>query len=243
MLLSDATINTLRGLLLATSLALGACAGYQGGFASVPYVGDQHADIPNSTTKFALWNLGNLELPGVKVYVGLNDTLQTYDYAVMAVVVPIQVDFAEKNRSRESNRLHVTLHVTPRLANIVFEPQRIVVSIDGQRLPPAVAWTEDQKKLKQLLDSCYAASIAASRRGDSAPKDCLNPAGYRDRIDTAMSLGAVGQVHWFTVAFDIPPPSPDRVITLDLSQALHHPDLPQVPIIRFKKIRWSHSYS
>ncbi len=236
-------MKTLQALLLVALLGLSACAGYQGGVASVPYVGDRDVDIPDSMTKFALWSLGNLELPGVTLYIALNDALQTYDYAVMAVVVPIHVDLVEKNRSRESDRLHVTLHITPSLANIVFEPQRIVVSIDGQHTGPAVAWIEDQEKFKRLLDSCYAASLAASKRGDPAPADCLNPAAYRDRVDTAMSLVAVGHVYWFAVAFDVPPPAPDRAITLDLSQALHHPELPPVPLIKFKKIRWSHSYS
>ena len=236
-------MKTIRRALLSVSLALAACAGYQGGFASIPYVENQDIDIPLATTKFALWNLGNIELPGVKLYVALNDALQTYDYAVMAVVIPIHVDLAERTRSKESSRLHVTLHITSRLANIVFEPQRVVVSIDDQRLEPAVAWAEDYEKLKQLLDYCYTESITATHRGIPTPKDCLNPAGYRNRIDSATSLGAAGQIHRFTIAFDIPPPAPDRSIALDLSQALHHPDMPQVPIIKFKKIRWSHSYS
>ncbi len=236
-------MKTVRALLLIALLGVPACAGYQGGFARVPYIGDQDVDIPNPTTKFALWSLGNLDLPGVKLHITLNDTLQTYDYAVMAVVVPIHVDLAAKNRSSESDRLHVALHITPRLANIVFEPQRIVVSIDGQDLRPAVAWIEDREKFKRLLDACYAASLAASKRGEPAPPDCLNPAAYRDRVDTALALGAVGHVSWFTVVFDVPPPAPDRAITLDVSQALHHPDLPRVPIIKFKKVRWSHSYS
>ena len=170
---SDAVMKTIRRALLSVSLALAACAGYQGGFASIPYVENQDIDIPLSTTKFALWNLGNIELPGVKLYVALNDALQTYDYAVMAVVIPIHVDLAERNRSKESNRLHVTLHITSRLANIVFEPQRVVVSIDDQRLEPAVAWAEDYEKLKQLLDYCYTESITATHRGIPPPKTAL----------------------------------------------------------------------
>jgi hypothetical protein len=236
-------MKTLRVLLLVVLLGVTACAGYQGGFASVPYVGDQDVYIPDAMTKFELWSLGDLELPGVKLNVALNNTLQTYDYAVMAVVVPIHVDPFEKNRSGESDRLQIVLYITPRLANLVFEPQRIVVSVDGQHLRPAVAWIGDQEKFKQLSQACYAAIVAASKRGDPAPRDCLHPAEYRNRVDTAMPLASVGHVYWFTVAFDVPPPAPDRAITLDLSQALHHPDLPTVPIIKFKKIRWSHSYT
>jgi hypothetical protein len=43
----------------------------------------------------------------------------------------------------------------------------------------------------------------------------------------------------FVLSFPVRPPHPDKEFRLDLSRAISHPDHPVVPIIKFRKEKWS----
>lgn len=59
----------------------------------------------------------------------------------------------------------------------------------------------------------------------------------------AQMLDNTGKTYYFRLPFAADLPSPDSAIILDLSDALQNPSLPPVPVIRFRKLRWSEGYT
>ncbi len=93
----------------------------------------------------------------------------------------------------------------------------ITPTLPGYRFDPArVGISVDGRRLAPVLPA-----------GEGAPQ----------MLDNA------GKTYYFRLPFDADLPSPDSTIILDLGEALQNPSQAPVPLIRFRKLRWSEGYT
>jgi len=116
----------MRTLVFCASLAiLAGCAGYRGGWESVPYVGD----APPAR---------ELALPGLKLAVQIDNRLRTYDTQVYLFVLPLSVDPREVyTQNHQPGKTRVFVSVTPEASGFVFEPTKATLTIGAQRFTGA----------------------------------------------------------------------------------------------------------
>ncbi len=124
---------------LAGAVTLAGCAGYRGGWASVPYTGDRPphpTDLPESAR---LFDLEEVKVPGTRLRVSLNNRLRTYDYQVWFAVVPVSGDPRDALLGDQDGRTRVYLSVTPQTAGFVFRGSAARLEVDGRAYVPVAA--------------------------------------------------------------------------------------------------------
>jgi len=118
----------MRWLGLCASFAmLAACAGYRGGWESVPYIGD----VPPTEAR-------ELALPGLKLSVQIDNRLRTYDTQVYLFALPLSIDPRQVYvQNHQPGKTRVFVSVTPEAGDYVFEPAKAKLSVGGRHFAGA----------------------------------------------------------------------------------------------------------
>lgn len=112
---------------------LWACAGFRGGWESVPYVGEVPPAFPEVETAYEAQRRMELTFPGLTLGVGLGNRLRTYDTQVYLFVLPLSVDPRRvPTPGVAPDTTRVSLRVTPEVAGYQFDPQRARLTVDGR---------------------------------------------------------------------------------------------------------------
>lgn len=215
-------------LMLMIFLAAAGCAGFRSGLASIPYVGEVEPAPAPPVTTYELYKLKEIQLPGVKLDISLNNTIRTSDLQTMLFVVPMSFDPRDKPSLGENDRLMVRLTIIPDDSGFVFDPSGVTVTVDEQAFHPTTTMLVNAAKLHAYLKS------TSGHRYD--------PSLSSDLVDEKIVL-IKDKSYSLYIIFDCPVPTPGRVIRLDIGRALLHPKLPDIPTIRFMKIRWKEGYT
>jgi len=210
---------------LAGAVSLAGCAGYRGGWASVPYTGDRAphpTDLPESAR---LFDLEEVKVPGTRLRVSLNNRLRSYDYQVWFAVVPVSGDPRDALLGDQDGKTRVYLSVTPQTAGFVFRGRAAKLEIDGRVYMP----------------------IAARRFGQfDAAGNVVERGGKWQYVELGpeFALTQPGTIYGLSLVFDVPVPAAETAkISIDLSEALRDPALPPMPLIRFQPVRWREGYA
>lgn len=204
-----------------------ACAGYRGGWESIAYIGDAPpAAEPDPESPARPMGERELEVPGAKLRVSIDNRLRTYDAQVYFFVVPLSVDPREVYpQNHEPGKTRVFVNVTPEGPGFVFRPTRAWLEIDGKRYAPVRGfrfgmWDEQGRLVEK--------------------------GGKYDHREIAgeLALTEPGRRYLLSLVFDVPVPAPEsRGIALDLSGALRDAARPPLPLIRFAPVRWKEGYT
>ena len=207
-------------------LILVACAGYRGGWESVPYIGDAPPSLPEYRTPFEAQQRAELSLPGLALGVGINNQIRTHDTQVYLYALPLSVDpRTVQTQKLEPGKTLVNLRVSRTAGDFVFQPKlaKLVVAgktISGSRGFEFSMWDE-----------------AGNRVGSG---------GVWSERQTAdeYKLSDGTRAYSLSIEFPVPTPAPEEAgITLDLSEALRAPGRPPIPLIRFHPTRWREGYT
>jgi hypothetical protein len=207
-------------LLLMIFLSVASCAGFRSGFESIPYVGDMEPAPTTPATK-------EIQLPGVKLDISLNNTIRTSDVQVV-LLVPMSVDPRNKPSFGKTGRLTVNLKIIPTDSDFVFDPSGAKATVDGHAFNPIIVRLIDWKKWQD----CF----------NSAACDIKDSTFWSDAIDKEIALTKDKNYELYLI-FDCPVPTPERDIRLDIGRALLNPRFPDIPTIRFMKVRWRQGYT
>lgn len=205
-------IGRIRNLVVAllVLLTLGGCAGFRGGWESLPYIG------PAAPTALPEALQGTsvrppLELPGLKLDIALDNRLRTYDTQVYFFVLPLTGDLRDtfdKNNDPRKTRLFVS--VTPSDPGVVFRPSQAVLSVGNQRYASAAAFE--------------------SGRWNSEGQRVTTGGTWQQRpVGPELVLPESGRRYFLSIDFETPPPAPESAdIAVDLSRALQVPGRPAI---------------
>lgn len=210
------------------AVLVAACAGFRGGWESLPYVGEAPpAQPPEYRTPYEARVRSTLALEGVRVHVDLGNRLQTSDTQVVLYAVPVGIDPREQPAGlRQPGLTRVQLAIERQLAGFTFIPGQAVLRTSRGEARAARAthigmWDE---------------------RGRPLERDGTR--GARE-IDGELALADLGRRYVITLEFPLAPPDPrERDTVLDLSRALRSPQLrAPLPVIRFFPVRWQEGYT
>lgn len=222
--------SLLRLFLLWALIAAGAtatgCAGYRGGWESVAYIGDVPPASAGNGVSSDTARRSTLDVPGLKMTVGIDNQLRTYDTQVYLFALPLSIDPRKvypKNNEPGKTRVYVT--VTPSETGFVFRPGEAVLQVADKRIVGASGyefgmWDRDGKAVKE------------------------GGAWAHRPVGSEFGLAEPGRRYYLSIDFNTPVPSPESPdIAIDLSRALVSPQRPPVPLIRFAPVRWKEGYT
>ena len=215
-----------RAAIVSCCLALAACAGFRGGWESVPYVGDTPPSLPESRTPFEARERSRLQLAGITLDVGINNQTRTHDLQVMLFALPVMVDpRTVQTQTVEPARTRVSLRVTGTDGDFVLRARHARLIVRGQAVSAIGAHAFG------LWDS-------AGNRVSSGGQWAHRP------LDDEHAIGQGAHPDVLSIDFPLPTPSPAEAgIALDLSEALRAPGKPVIPLIRFHPTRWKEGYT
>lgn len=205
----------MRSILVALLLfGVAGCGGYRTGISSEPY-----ADAAGSSGS-------PVKIQGIDVDVIAHNSIRTTDSGWLFPGIPLYVNPIHKPYFTDAPfKISVLLH--PRQEGFSFCPEAARLILDSTSYSPTGFQLEGTfpHVLERPPDStCEAATVFSLEPGGDAPS-------------FVMSRPV------FVLSFPVRPPHPDKEFRLDLSRAISHPDHPVVPIIKFRKEKWSESIS
>ena len=202
-----------------TGLLLSSCAGYRGGWESIPYIGDTPRAPSVFRTPYEAERRSELLLPGLKLGIDLHNRIQDNHYQIYGVV-PVSKDSTEARASLVKPE-RIWLHFEVREEGYVFRPRLAVLSGAGQSASALAGYERGKYDLSGYQGGFW-----------KEPKPIAE--------EYHLSAGN----YYLAVDFPLPVPGPQTPdITLDLSKALVAPGKPSIPLIRFLPVRWEQGYS
>ena len=214
-----------RLLLVGVALLQSACAGFSGGWESLPYVGDHPPPVPPEyRTPYEARMRNTLAFDGIRVEVDLRNQVRTSDMDVVLYVVPISIDPREVSLGGRG-RTRLELVIEAQRAGFKFVPGEVVLGTSRGPHRPVSAVN------RKLLAA--QGSSGGVRGVESQP------------IERELVLAELNRPYVVILEFATEPPDPrSRDITLDLSNALQAP-VPgkSLPLIRFLPVRWQQGYT
>ena len=167
-----------------------------------------------------------LDLPGVKLRVTIDNQLRTYDTQIF-LGLPLSVDprnVYPKNDQPDKTRVFV--NVTPERSGFIFRPSLVSLLIGN-------------KRYQAVRGFHFGMRDEQGRMVDSGGKW-----EHRD-VGAEFALTKICTRYLLSLEFDVPIPSPEsREIALDLSNGLRDVnDVKRLPLIRFVPVRWKEGYT
>lgn len=200
------------------------CAGYKKGYYSWPYTGGAGTFLPSPTTPYEINSSKILSLEDCKIYVSLNNEIQTSDMTYY-LLLPVPVSLKDEPQYNQSAPFfYIKLAVNPKIDGVVIQPEKIRLIVDGIKY--------GIKEIKSAAETNFMIFwYYRSEQVRNLP------------LAQAENLLLV-QDEWnnFAVYFNGSVPVVDRDIQLDLSEAIVLPDGLPLPVIRFKKVRYGQWY-
>jgi len=208
------------------AVVLCGCAGYRGGWESVPYVGEAPPTLSTSRTPYEAERRGEISLPGMTLGVSINNQLRTYDTEFYFFLLPLSIDPRDvQTRPVEAGRTRITLRISDMTSELVFRPRRARLTVGTQVV-------EGIDGLQFAMWDAHGQEVTSGGRWE-----------HRTTGEEVV-LSLRGKAYLLSIDFPMPVPSPEsRDISLDLSDALTSPQLPSVPVIRFVPVRWKEGYT
>lgn len=208
-----------RLVAVAMGLVLSSCAGYRGGWESIPYIGTPPAAPPVTRTSHEAGQRSELRLPGLTLSVNLNNQSIESDTQVYAYVVPVPGYSADTGSGSPQNA-RVYLYIEPHDEGFVFRPLLATLSVGGRPV----------------------AALGGFRTGEFL--GFKHPGMYGEPKRTADELPlSSGKSDRLFLEFPVAAPSPQaRDVVLDLSRALQAPGRTPIAPIRFLPVRWGAWY-
>ena len=217
--------SVLTGGGLAGGLLLAGCAGFRGGWESVPYVGETPPEPATSRSTHESVARRELRLPGVTLNVHLRNVDRTWDTQVWFFVVPVMIDpRTRRHDAVEPGMTQIGLSVSGLAAPAVLHARLARLLLDG-RVTAASAGLE------------FARWDAEGRpsRTEGLWEHRPLPEGHR--------LAPGPGPHLLRLDFPVAAPDPQATGTvLDLSDALRIEGQPALPPICFQPQRWRGAY-
>lgn len=207
-------------------LGLAGCAGYRGGWESLPYIDEPPPSPARYRTPFEAMKRSELVLPGLTLSVSINNQLRTYETEVYLYVLPLSVDTRDvPTQNVDPGKTRVTLRISHHDGDIVFRPRLARLGIGDE-------WVSGDGGFEFGM---WDQSATRVRSGGVW--------GYRPTEDSLV-LTKRDAAYVLSIDFLVPVPAPEsRAIALDLSQALQAPGRPAIPLIRFLPVRWKEGYT
>ena len=217
-------------------LMLSGCGGFRGGIESVPYVGD---DEPQQTSTNRSWP-HEINLPGLTLYLSLNNTVQSYQYEVMLYIIPTYLNFWDEFQHGDAENVELTLQMTPHESSISIDPRKLVLTVDDREFRPIAVWVNNLERERQVID----AYVKARRQAPpDQPPSIPSSSEWRDSVMAPVIIRPREKSPRFIVTFPAQLPSPERTLSLNLDTAIIEPLSFDIPLIRFKPMHWSEGYS
>lgn len=217
---------TLVTIATCSSLALAACAGFKGGWESVPYVGDIPPALPESRTPFEARQRSQLQFPGITLGVGINNQTRTHDTQVVLFALPVSIDLRTvPTQPVEPGTTRVSLRVSGTGGDFVLRFRLARLTVAGKSVAASGAYEFG------MWDS-------VGNRVGSGGTYAHRPLG------DSHALIEAARTHLLSIDFPVTTPPPSEAgIALDLSEALRAPAKPVIPLIRFHPSRWKEGYT
>lgn len=212
--------------LVALAGILCGCAGFRGGWESVPYVGEMPPKTSEAMTPYETRRLSEIPLPGFTLGVSINNRLRTYDTQVYLFVLPLSIDPRNvQTQPVEPGKTRITLRISDMKNELIFRPRQAKLTV-GSLVVQGIGGSEFA-----MWDS-EGREVSSGGRWDHRPtgdEAVLSPRerAYLMHIDFPIAL----------------PPPEARDISLDLSGALTSSAFPSIPLIRFVPVRWKEGYT
>ena len=228
---SELTPRNMRCRRLATGLVLSAillagCAGFRGGWESVPYVGETPQDLDGARTAYEAQKRSELTLPGMTLGVSIHNRLRTYDTQIYLFVLPLSIDPRNvSTQTIEPGKTRISLRISKLTDDLLFRPKLARLTV-GDQTVQATSSTE------------FAMWNAQGEK--------VSTGGNWDHRPLADETRLIVQEKAYIVNLDFPVPTPSpesKALILDLSSALTSDKLPTLPPIRFVPVRWKEGYT
>jgi hypothetical protein len=217
-------------------LLLSGCGGFRGGIESVPYVGSVE---PQQNSPTHSWS-HEIRLPDLTLHLSLNNTVRTYQYDVMLYVIPTYLNFSNEFQHHDAENFEIALQAVAHDSAITIDPRKLILTVDDKKFRPASAWVNNMERERQVID----ASIKARRQtAPDTPPQPPHSSEWRDAITAPVTIHPGEKSSRLILKFPIPPPSPERTLSLNLGQAIGESIPPDKSLIRYKPMRWSEGYS
>jgi len=210
---------------VAGGLLLSGCAGFRGGWESMPYVGEVPPEPSTARSTHESVARRELRLPGVTLNVHLRNADRDWDTQVVLFVVPVMIDpRTERHDVLVPGMTQVGLSVSALAAPAVLQARQARLVVDGRVTTASAALEFDR----------------------------WNSEGRRSRTEGLWEHRPLPEPHRLTpgpgthlLRLDFPVAAPDPQATgtvLDLSDALRIEGQPPLPLIRFRPQRWRGAY-
>jgi hypothetical protein len=201
-------------------MSLSSCAGYRGGWESIPYIGDTPRAPSVFRTPYEAGRRAELLFPGLKIGINLHNQILDNRYEIYGVVPVSKSPSAEfRNSLVKPERIWLSFEV--REEGFVFRPRLAVLGGAGQSVSALAGYERGKYDLSGYQGGFW-----------KEPKLIAE--------EYPLSAGN----YYLAVDFPSPVPGPQTPdITLDLSRALTAPGKAPIPLIRFLPVRWEEGYS
>ena len=207
-------------VVVTVGLLLSSCAGYRGGWESIPYTGNPPPTPSVSRTSYEAGKRSELLFPGLKIRIDLNNQILDNRYEIYGVV-PVSKSPSAGFRNSLVKPERIWLHFEVREEGFVFRPLLVVLGGAGQSASALAGYERGKYDLSGYQGGFW-----------KEPKPIA--------AEYPLSAGN----YYLAVDFPLPVPGPQTSdITLDLSKALTAPGKPSIPLIRFLPVRWEEGYS
>lgn len=213
-------------IIVVLGLFIAGCAGFKGGWESVPYLGDTPPQLQSTETPFESRERKKLRLDALTLGVDIDNQLRTHDVQVYGFAFPLSVDpRTVPTQPSQPGKTRVNLEVSGLGADFVFRPSLAKLSV-GEKVVAGTAGFE------------FGTWNLAGQRVSSDGQWQSRPIGE------ALALDDRTRSYLLMIEFRIETPPPvSRAISLDLSQALTAPGIAPLPSIRFAPGKWKHGYT
>jgi hypothetical protein len=218
-------------------MLLSGCGGFRGGIESIPYyIGDP---VPQERLSHSSWPHA-IALPGLTLYLSLNNAVRTYQYEVMLYIIPTYLNLWDEFRDRDAETLELSLQIAARDSTVALDPRQLVLTVDDKEFRPSAVWANNLERERQVID-------AFVKTRHQAPADQPPPvpraSEWRDAITDYVTVRPGERSPRFIVTFPLPLISPEKHFSLNINPAVVGPMPSNVPLIYFKSTRWSEGYS
>jgi len=129
-------------------------------------------------------------------------------------VVPVYINPEEKWDAgvKKDERYFITVAFISKIEGLSFNPYRVNLSVDGK-----------------VNEPCFAALVTHDKQQNRSSEN----------LNDAAAPMPMKRYNHIDIYYDIDRPTPDQDIHLDFSMAVFSPEPFSLPLIKFKKTRWS----
>lgn len=206
-------------------IGVAGCAGFRGGWESIPYVGEIAPQLTPSETAFEAQQRLILQFPGLELGVSLSNRQRTYD-TKLYFGLPLSFDPRSVNlQPAAPGKTRAHLRIIAEEGGVAFRPREARLAINREHFRGETGFE-------------------FGMWSDSGERVSTGGRWHHRDVGDEFILMEPGRAYLLSIDFPVPAPSPESPgITLDLAAALVRPGRPALPLIRFVPVRWKEGYT